>query len=76
MAMRVSCSAKIPNEPERKAVLAWVRTVANGGYSEKGDTIHLTYTEDPQDPNSHGKYWGIINYFEQFSEHEITQSEV
>lgn len=33
---KVMCSAKIPNQQERKAIMSWVRSVANGGYSEVG----------------------------------------
>lgn len=75
-AKKVTCSARIYDDAERKAVLAWVATVANGGYSELDKVITMTYTEDPQDKDSNSRYWAIVHYFEQYAEHEITQTTV
>lgn len=69
--MALSCSAKIPSEPERKAVLAWVRGIANGGFSENGDTISLVYIPQAGDPESSSRWWAIIHYFKHYPEHTI-----
>lgn len=53
-------------------MMAWVATVANGGYSEIGEEIHLTYIGDPASDN--GRYWGIVHTIEQYDEHIITST--
>lgn len=73
--MKLVCSARIPNAAERKAMMAWVACVGNGGYSENGDTINLTYIGDATDPDHSGRYWGIIHTIEQYAEHSISSSE-
>lgn len=70
--MKLNCSARISNEQERKAMMAWVATVANGGYSEIGEEIHLTYIGDPASDD--GRYWGIVHTMEQYDEHIITST--
>lgn len=71
--MKLQCSARIENEQERKAIMSWVRSVANAGYSEIEDKVSLTYTGDPTHDDGH--YWGIVHVFEQYAEHEITSTE-
>lgn len=71
----VVCSVRIPFEPERKAVMAWVRTVANRGYSEDGDVIHMSYAEEPDDRDSNSRYWAVVHYFQQYPDSEVIQSE-
>jgi len=71
--MRLECSARIPNEEERRAVMMWVRMVANVGYSEVEDTVRLIYEGDPASDD--GQYWGIIHTFENYAEHTITSNE-
>lgn len=73
---KLVCAARIPDQEARRKVFEWVRQVANGGYSEREDWIHLVYTEDPADKDSNSKYWAIVHWFEQYPEHEITQKEV
>lgn len=71
---RLVCSAVIPNEPERKAILAYVKTVANGGFSEKGSVVAATF-ETESVLQDCGKWWGLIAVFEQYEEHSITDTE-
>lgn len=73
MARILVCSATIPNRAERSAILAWVKTIANGGYSEKDDTIFMSYVEDPNDKDSNRKYWAVLHYFERLPDHKITR---
>ncbi len=68
---KVMCSAKIPNQQERKAIMSWVRSVANGGYSEVGDSVYMTYEQQTEDSDSSGRWWGIIHVFEQYPEHSV-----
>lgn len=65
--MKISCSARVKNFAERQALLTWVRTIANGGYSEIGETIHLTYLSDGIDNTCQA----IFQHFEQYPEHEF-----
>lgn len=71
---RLNCSMRIENEQERKAMLAWVRTAANGGYSEIGETLHFTYEGDPSTDD--GKYWGIVHTVENYAEHAIESTDI
>lgn len=67
---RVTCSAVIQDDNERKLVVDWVKSVANRGYSEDGDRVTLTYEELPGDHDS--SYWAIVHFFEGCESHEIT----
>lgn len=67
---KLVCSARIENENERKAVMAWVRQVANGGYSEIEDRVTMTYIS-VNDQEESGRWWGIIHFFEHYPEHSI-----
>lgn len=70
---KLVCSARIENESERKAVMAWVRQAANGGYSEVGETVTMTYiSQDDQEESS--RWWGIIHFFEYYPEHSIEET--
>lgn len=55
-------------------MMAWVASAANGGYSEIGDTIYMTYIGDPAADN--GKYWGIVHTVESRKEHTIESVDV
>lgn len=68
---KISCSAVVRNEAERKALMAWVRTVANGGFSELGTTINMIYVEDEEDIENSSRKWAIIHTFEQYDNHSI-----
>lgn len=68
---KVICSAIIERDPERQAIIAWVRCVANGGFSEIGNKVSMTYIEQPDDPDNSSRKWGIIHTFEQYPEHAI-----
>lgn len=73
--MKLVCSARIENEQERRAIMSWVRVVANGGFSELGDKVSLTYIGNNEDPENSSRWWGIIHVFEQYPEHTIEHSE-
>lgn len=68
---RIELSAVIENDQERKAVMAWVRASNFHSYSEVGNKVSVTYMEDPDDPESSSKKWGVIHFFEQYPEHSI-----
>lgn len=68
---RVECWADIPNEQERKAVMAWVRAGNFESYSEIGIRVFVTYEDNPNDPDSSSKRWGVIHFFEHYPEHGI-----
>lgn len=68
---RVECWAEIPNDQERKAVMAWVRSSNFVNYSEINSRVSVTYEDDPNDPDSSSKRWGVIHFFEHYSEHGI-----
>lgn len=70
---KLNCTMRVENDQERKAMMAWVAMVANGGYSELGDTIHLTYLGDPTSDN--GRYWGIVHTVEHYAEHTIESTD-
>lgn len=68
---RLECWAEIPNEKERKAVMAWVRAGKFKSYSEIDTRVNVTYEDDPNDQDSSGRYWGIVHFFESYPEHHI-----
>lgn len=69
--MLLVCSAVIPHEGERKAIMAWARTVANEGCREDGETVHLNYRAQPDDPDDSGRWYGIMHTFEGYAEHSV-----
>lgn len=71
---KLNCTMRVENDQERKAMMAWVRCVANCGYSEVGSTIYLTYQGDPATDD--GRYWGIVHTFETYPEHTINSVDV
>lgn len=71
---KLNCSMAIEEEPERKAMLAWVKTVANGGYSEIENMLSFTYLGDPA--HDDGKYWGIIHTVSHYKEHSIESKNI
>lgn len=72
---KLECWAEIPEEAERKAVMAWVRASDFTGYSEMRSRVSVSWEEKPDDPDSSSHYWGIIHFFEQYSEHYINATE-
>lgn len=68
---RIECWANIPNKAERKAVMAWVRAGDFFSFSEIGEKVTVIYESDPNGPNGSSKCWGVIHFFEQYSEHSI-----
>lgn len=68
---RAICSATLEQAPEREAMLAWVRTVANGGYSVIGDTIYMTYETSIISRPGMEKLERVIKIFEGYPEHSI-----
>lgn len=68
---KIECWANIPDEQERKAVMAWVRASNFSGYSEIGEKVSVTYEDTPDDPDNDSKRWGVIHFFEQYPEHGI-----
>lgn len=69
---RVECWADIPNEQERKAVMAWVRAGSFESFSEIGIRVSVVYQSNPKDPDDSSKRWGIIHFFEQYPVHSIS----
>lgn len=68
---QLECWTNIPNEEERRAVMAWVRSSDFESYSEIGDKVSVTWKEKPNNPETNSHYWGIIHFFEQYPEHAI-----
>lgn len=67
----IEVSAVISNDAERSAVMAWIRASKFHSYSEVGNTVHVSYLDDPSDPENSSRKWALIHYFEQYPEHEI-----
>lgn len=72
---KLECWAEIPEETERKVVMAWVRASDFVGYSEIGSRVSVSWEEKPNDLDSSSHYWGIIHFFEQYPEHYINATE-
>lgn len=68
---KVRCSARIENDQERSNIMSWIRTISASGYSEIGDTVYISFTENPANPESSSIMWGIIHTFEQYPVHSI-----
>lgn len=68
---KLQCSAVIPNDQERKAIMAWVKSSKAQTYEEKDQTVSLTYEPDENDPEASSTWWGIVHVFEQYADHSI-----
>lgn len=72
--MKLICSATVSDQSERQALLSWVRTVANGGYSEFGTTVTVVCNlEDTEEGDKAAR--GVIRVFENYPEHSIERRE-
>lgn len=69
---KFTCSARIDNASERRALLAWVKTIANEGYSEKDNIVSMTYHDNLPIFAKDNKRYSILCVFSQFTPHSIT----
>lgn len=72
--MTMTCSAKIPDEVERKAVLSWLNSLPNSECSVTGDTVSITCQLRIDDPKCGRRKYALIHIFERYTEHSIVQN--
>lgn len=75
LCMTLQCSAKIPEEAERKAVISWLNTLPESECSVDGETVSITAQLTIDDPDCGRRKWALIRVFEEYAEHSIVQNE-